>query len=89
MNTRFGGDASEKSAGGGEYPLQDGFGWTNGVLRVLMQLYPDAVSSTKRADLPGGAVGVSDARPRRRRRTVRRARAISYGGGISDTRMTG
>ncbi|ADG20030.1 Alpha,alpha-trehalase [Paraburkholderia atlantica] len=54
-------DASDKSAGGGEYPLQDGFGWTNGVLRVLMQLYPDAVSSTKPADLPGGAVGVSDA----------------------------
>ncbi|MGF6638765.1 alpha,alpha-trehalase TreA [Paraburkholderia sp. MM6662-R1] len=54
-------DASGKSAGGGEYPLQDGFGWTNGVLRVLMQLYPDAVSSTKPADLPGGAVGVSDA----------------------------
>ncbi|MGF6981504.1 alpha,alpha-trehalase [Paraburkholderia atlantica] len=54
-------DASDKSAAGGEYPLQDGFGWTNGVLRVLMQLYPDAVSSTKPADLPGGAVGVSDA----------------------------
>ncbi|MGF6472198.1 alpha,alpha-trehalase [Paraburkholderia youngii] len=54
-------DASDRPAGGGEYPLQDGFGWTNGVLRVLMQLYPDAVSSTKPADLPGGAVGVSDA----------------------------
>ena len=54
-------DASGKSAGGGEYPLQDGFGWTNGVLRVLMQLYPDAVKSTKPADLPGGAAGVSDA----------------------------
>jgi alpha,alpha-trehalase len=26
--------------GGGEYPLQDGFGWTNGVMRKLMQLYP-------------------------------------------------
>jgi alpha,alpha-trehalase len=24
-------------AGGGEYPLQDGFGWTNGVLLALMQ----------------------------------------------------
>jgi alpha,alpha-trehalase len=22
--------------GGGEYPLQDGFGWTNGVTRALM-----------------------------------------------------
>jgi alpha,alpha-trehalase len=27
-------------AGGGEYPLQDGFGWTNGVLRKLLALYP-------------------------------------------------
>ena len=27
---------------GGEYPLQDGFGWTNGVLRRLMALYPEA-----------------------------------------------
>ncbi|RZK44487.1 MAG: hypothetical protein EOO61_03625, partial [Hymenobacter sp.] len=23
-------------AGGGEYPLQDGFGWTNGVLLTLL-----------------------------------------------------
>lgn len=27
-------------AGGGEYPLQDGFGWTNGVTRKLMQEDP-------------------------------------------------
>jgi alpha,alpha-trehalase len=27
------------SAGGGEYPLQDGFGWTNGVVRRLIGLY--------------------------------------------------
>lgn len=26
--------------GGGEYPLQDGFGWTNGVTRILMQQFP-------------------------------------------------
>jgi alpha,alpha-trehalase len=25
---------------GGEYPLQDGFGWTNGVMMKLMALYP-------------------------------------------------
>lgn len=25
---------------GGEYPLQDGFGWTNGVTRRLLALYP-------------------------------------------------
>jgi alpha,alpha-trehalase len=28
-------------AGGGEYPLQDGFGWTNGVLRALLVQYPE------------------------------------------------
>jgi len=33
------GDAAAK---GGEYPLQDGFGWTNGVLRRLLALYPEA-----------------------------------------------
>ena len=31
---------NERSGGGGEYPLQDGFGWTNGVTRRLMGLYP-------------------------------------------------
>ncbi len=30
----------EGGGGGGEYPLQDGFGWTNGVLRELLALYP-------------------------------------------------
>ncbi len=29
-----------RPGGGGEYPLQDGFGWTNGVTRVLLDLYP-------------------------------------------------
>jgi alpha,alpha-trehalase len=29
-----------RSSGGGEYPLQDGFGWTNGVMRKLIALYP-------------------------------------------------
>jgi alpha,alpha-trehalase len=28
------------AARGGEYPTQDGFGWTNGVLRVLLDVYP-------------------------------------------------
>ena len=28
------------NTGGGEYPNQDGFGWTNGVLRRLLALYP-------------------------------------------------
>jgi alpha,alpha-trehalase len=37
-----------RSGGGGEYPLQDGFGWTNGVTRKLIALYPaDATYSTQ------------------------------------------
>jgi alpha,alpha-trehalase len=36
-----------RKGGGGEYPLQDGFGWTNGVMRRLVALYPaDATFST-------------------------------------------
>ena len=30
-----------KSGGGGEYPTQDGFGWTNGVTGALLERYPD------------------------------------------------
>ena len=33
--------AGTSAAGGGEYPLQDGFGWTNGVLRSLLVRYPN------------------------------------------------
>jgi alpha,alpha-trehalase len=29
------------AASGGEYPLQDGFGWTNGVVAALLGLYPE------------------------------------------------
>ena len=34
--------AQDRSAGGsgGEYPLQDGFGWTNGVTRALLAAHP-------------------------------------------------
>ncbi|NKI70998.1 alpha,alpha-trehalase TreF [Collimonas pratensis] len=32
---------SDIEAGGGEYALQDGFGWTNGVAMQLMTLYPE------------------------------------------------
>ncbi|HEX3378259.1 MAG TPA: alpha,alpha-trehalase TreA [Paraburkholderia sp.] len=31
--------AGEGGGGGGEYPLQDGFGWTNGVTLMLLDLY--------------------------------------------------
>ncbi len=39
--------ATGRAGGGGEYPNQDGFGWTNGVMRKLMALYPKfAANST-------------------------------------------
>ena len=31
---------TQRAGGGGEYPLQDGFGWTNGVTRKLVTMYP-------------------------------------------------
>jgi alpha,alpha-trehalase len=38
-----------RKGGGGEYPTQDGFGWTNGVMRKLIAVYPaDAGFSTMR-----------------------------------------
>jgi alpha,alpha-trehalase len=55
-------NAGTTSAGGGEYPLQDGFGWTNGVLRTLMAMYPNAAGpATRPADVPSGPSGVSEA----------------------------
>ncbi len=38
-----------KGGGEGEYPLQDGFGWTNGIASALMALYGE-VSATCRGD---------------------------------------
>ena len=35
-----------KRAGGGEYKLQVGFGWTNGVLAALLARYPVASADT-------------------------------------------
>src|SRR5215469_7883375 len=32
--------APDRAGSGGEYPLQDGFGWTNGVMSKLIALYP-------------------------------------------------
>lgn len=36
---------NDRPGGGGEYELQIGFGWTNGVLRGLRSLYPKLGSS--------------------------------------------
>jgi alpha,alpha-trehalase len=49
--------ATNQAGGGGEYPTQDGFGWTNGVMLKLMALYP-ADADLMSADLcPGGPGG--------------------------------
>ncbi|MFZ1907138.1 MAG: trehalase family glycosidase, partial [Steroidobacteraceae bacterium] len=36
-----------RAGGGGEYPTQDGFGWTNGVTRRLLALYPQAARADR------------------------------------------
>ncbi len=48
--------ATNQAAGGGEYPTQDGFGWTNGVMLKLMALYP-ADAELENADLCPAAGG--------------------------------
>jgi alpha,alpha-trehalase len=44
-----------RRGGGGEYPTQDGFGWTNGVMRKLIALYPAESNTATAAECP--AVG--------------------------------
>jgi alpha,alpha-trehalase len=41
-----------QGGGGGEYPLQDGFGWTNGVLRRLLVMYPAYADQHEEAACP-------------------------------------
>src|SRR6185437_2438977 len=50
--------APERPGGGGEYPTQDGFGWTNGVMLKLMALYPADAELTE-GDLCPAAGGGS------------------------------
>ena len=49
--------SGDAAARGGEYPLQDGFGWTNGVLRRLLVLYrPEESSETDHDSTPTSAL---------------------------------
>ena len=48
--------ATGRLGGGGEYPLQDGFGWTNGVMRKLMELYPADAANSAPEQCPAPAV---------------------------------
>lgn len=54
---------SGNSGGGGSYPTQDGFGWTNGVMRELMALYPADATRSALAQCP--APRLADAAPAR------------------------
>ena len=42
-------DVEERApGGGGEYPTQDGFGWTNGVTLALLSKYGDGSACASR-----------------------------------------
>ena len=41
-----------RNGGGGEYPSQDGFGWTNGVYRKLATLFPQDAQHTQSRECP-------------------------------------
>jgi alpha,alpha-trehalase len=41
-----------RKGGGGEYPAQDGFGWTNGVSERLLKLYPDPARCARNLTAP-------------------------------------
>lgn len=45
-------DGRARGGGGGEYPLQDGFGWTNGVTRKLLHEDPQHLANRSRAGRP-------------------------------------
>jgi alpha,alpha-trehalase len=47
--------SGDAAARGGEYPLQDGFGWTNGVLRRLLAVYPEARTRAQKAEFEGAS----------------------------------
>lgn len=54
---KYDADGALQGGGGGEYPLQDGFGWSNGVVLALLALYPDLEQAPAAAAAPVGATG--------------------------------
>jgi alpha,alpha-trehalase len=49
MMEKYDVEDTARAAGGGEYPSQDGFGWTNGVFLALEQLYPELTATAAAA----------------------------------------
>ncbi|XP_014481857.1 PREDICTED: trehalase-like [Dinoponera quadriceps] len=45
MFEKYNAEVPGSSGGGGEYNVQEGFGWTNGVVFEFLRLYPNATSS--------------------------------------------
>jgi alpha,alpha-trehalase len=66
-----------RSGGGGEYPTQDGFGWTNGVIRKLLVLYPADAAYTSTQQCVAVTRPNVAARPTARDRSVAPARPAS------------
>ncbi len=46
--------AAVRPGGGGEYPLQDGFGWTNGITLALLDLHPGLARYGAAVPAPAG-----------------------------------
>jgi len=61
-----------RRGGGGEYPTQDGFGWTNGVMRRLLALYPADAGLSKLSACSGSTsiYKAGDSSPSIARRTI-------------------
>jgi alpha,alpha-trehalase len=56
-------ETTGRSGGGGEYPTQDGFGWTNGVIRKLLVLYPAEAAYTRTRQCAALAQPAAAAKP--------------------------
>ena len=52
-----------RRGGGGEYPAQDGFGWTNGVTRRLIALYPECADAAPASAAYGEFTSTIQPRP--------------------------
>jgi len=52
---------TSRKGGGGEYPTQDGFGWTNGVVRKLESQYPADAAYLNDAQCPSVAAAANPA----------------------------
>jgi hypothetical protein len=66
-----------RTGGGGEYPTQDGFGWTNGVIRKLLVLYSADAAYTSTEQCAAVTRPVVPAQPVALIRPVAEARPVA------------